>query len=256
VANLDPAQVDEAHQAQPEDVRDGVDEKEGQHADLRREDTRRVTIRAKLYAAIVMTILGPVITIAVAFAAFQSLSDRFDEVAARSDRLALALELKYAVTDVNGWQTAYGYDDGASRPQFERSAQNVRRLLGVAERTLTEPRERAILAHLRSSFEAFMALDVVAYRALRAGQDQRVKQIFLGPEIRNFEAMAAAAGQLAAEEQRRNDQVERAFDQRLTDAKKSLVVVGLGAGVLIVLLLLTASDIARLALEQQASREP
>ena len=68
--------------------------------------------------------------------------------------------------------------------------------------------------------------------------------------------MAAAAGELAAEEQRRNDQVERAFDQRLTDAKKSLVVVGLGAGVLIVLLLLTASDIARLALEQQASREP
>ena len=52
-----------------------------------------------------------------------------------------------------------------------------------------------------------MALDVVAYRALQAGQDARVKQIFLGPEIRNFEAMAAAAGQLAAEEQRRNDEV-------------------------------------------------
>ena len=101
-----------------------------------------------------------------------------------------------------------------------------------------------------------MALDAVAYRALLAGQERRVKRIFLGPEIRNFEAMAAAASQLAAEEQRRNDEAERAFDQRLTDAKKSLVVVGLGAGVLIVLLLLTASDIARLALEQQASREP
>jgi hypothetical protein len=67
--------------------------------------------------------------------------------------------------------------------------------------------------------------------------------------------MAAAAGQLAAEEARRNAEVEREFDQRLTDAKKSLVIVGLGAGVLIVLLLLTAWDIARLALEQQASRE-
>ena len=132
-----------------------------------------MTIRAKLYAAIVMTILGPVITIAVAFAAFQSLSDRFDEVSARSDRLALALELKYAVTDVNGWQTAYGYDDGASRPQFERSAQNVRRLLAVAHRTLTEPRERAILARLQSSFDAFMALDVVAYRALQRGPATR-----------------------------------------------------------------------------------
>jgi hypothetical protein len=50
--------------------------------------------------------------------------------------------------------------------------------------------------------------------------------------------------------------VERKFDQRLTDAKKTLVIVGLGAGVLIILLLLTASDIARLALERHAEREP
>jgi hypothetical protein len=215
-----------------------------------------VTIRAKLYMAMVMTVLGPVVTIGVAFAAFSSLSDRFDEVAARSDRQALALEIKFAVTDVNGWQTAYGYDDGRSRPQFERSARNVRRLLATAQRQLTEPRERALLARLRSSFDAFMRLDVVAYRALRAGQEDRVRELFLGPEIRNFEAMASAAGQLAAEEARRNAEVEQKFDDRLSDAKKALVVVGLGAGVLIILLLLTASDIARLALERHAEREP
>jgi hypothetical protein len=255
MANLDPGQVDQAKERQPEDVGNVADEKKRQHRDLAGEHTRRVTIRAKLYAAMVMTVLGPVITIAVAFAAFQSLSDRFDEVSARSDRQALALEIKYAVTDVNGWQTAYGYDNGKSRPQFEASARNVRRLLAVAERTMTEPRERAILARLRTSFTAFMALDVVAYRALRAGKEDRVRQILLGPEIRNFEAMAAAAGDLAAEEARRNAQVERQFDKRLTDAKKALVIVGLGAGVLIILLLLTASDIARLALEQQADRE-
>jgi hypothetical protein len=215
-----------------------------------------VTIRAKLYAAMVMTVLGPVVTIGVAFAAFQSLSDRFDEVSARSQRQALALELKFAVTDVNGWQTAYGYDNGRSRPQFERSAQNVRRLLATAQRQLTEPRERAMLARLRSSFDAFMRLDVVAYHALQDGREARVRQLFLGPEIRNFEAMASAAGQLAAEEARRNAEVERKFDQRLTDAKKTLVIVGLGAGVLIILLLLTASDVARLALERHAEREP
>jgi CHASE3 domain sensor protein len=215
-----------------------------------------VTIRAKLYAAMVMTVLGPVVTIGVAFAAFQSLSDRFDEVAARSQRQALALEIKYAVTDVNGWQTAYGYDNGASRPQFERSAQNVRTLLARAQPTLTEPREKALLARLNASFGAFMRLDEEAYRALRAGREGRVRQLFLGPEIRNFEAMAAAAGQLAGEEARRTAEVQRQFDQRLTDAKKTLVVVGLGAGVLIILLLLTASDIARLALERHADREP
>jgi hypothetical protein len=214
-----------------------------------------VTIRAKLYAAMVMTVLGPLVTIGVAFAAFSSLSDRFDEVSTRSDRQALALEIKYAVTDVNGWQTAYGYDDGASRPQFERSAANVSRLLATARRELSEPRERAILARLQRSFDAFMGLDVTAFRALQAGQTKRVRDLFLGPEIRNFEAMATAAAQLAAEENRRNDEVEHGFDQRLTDAKKTLVVVGLGAGVLIILLLLTASDIARLALERHDERE-
>ena len=215
-----------------------------------------MTIRAKLYAAIVMTVLGPIITIGVAFAAFASLSDRFDEVSARSTRQALALEIKFAVTDVNGWQTAYGYDNGRSRPQFERSAQNVRALLGRAQRELAEPRERAILRRLRASFDAFMRLDDVAYSALRAGREARVRELFLGPEIRNFEAMASAAGQLAAEDARRNADAQRRFDQRLSDAKKALVVVGLGAGVLIVLLLLTASDIARLALERHAEREP
>ena len=214
-----------------------------------------MTIRAKLYAAMAMTVLGPLVTIGVAFAAFQSLSDRFDEVSARSDRQALALEIKYAVTDVNGWQTAYGYDNGASRPQFERSAANVRRLLASAHRELREPRERTILARLQRSFDAFMDLDVTAYAALQAGQTKRVRTIFLGPEIRNFEAMATAAAQLAAEESRRNDEVEQSFDQRLTDAKKTLVVVGLGAGVLIILLLLTAWDIARLALERHDERE-
>jgi hypothetical protein len=203
----------------------------------------------------VMTVLGPLVTIGVAFAAFQSLSDRFDEVADRSDRQALALELKYAVTDVNGWQTAYGYDNGRSRPQFDRSAANVRRLLGTAGRQLTEPRERALLARLRTALDSFMQLDTVAYRALRAGDEDRVRRIFLGPEIRNFEAMAAAADDLAKEEATRNKQVERSFDKRLTDAKKTLVVVGLGAGVLIILLLLTAWDVARLALERQVDRD-
>jgi methyl-accepting chemotaxis protein len=233
-----------------------VQEEEEQHLDLTGEDTRRVTIRAKLYAAMVMTVLGPVITIGVAFAAFSSLSDRFDEVSARSGRQALALEIKFAVTDVNGWQTAYGYDDGRSRPQFARSAQNVRQLLATAQRQLTEPRERGVLARLSDSFGRFMGLDAVAYRALRAGEKGRVRQLFLGPEIGNFEAMASAAGQLAAEEARRNAEVERRFDRRLTDAKRALVIVGLGAGVLIVLLLVTASDIARLALERRAEREP
>jgi hypothetical protein len=71
-----------------------------------------MTIRAKLLAAIVLTVLGPVVTIAVALHGQADLGDRFDEVRERARHEALARELKFAVTDVNGWQTAYGYDGG------------------------------------------------------------------------------------------------------------------------------------------------
>ena len=74
-----------------------------------------MTIRAKLYVAILLTVIGPVITIAVALHGMDRLGDRFDEVQERARHESIALELKFAITDMNGWQTAYGYDDGAGR---------------------------------------------------------------------------------------------------------------------------------------------
>ena len=71
-----------------------------------------MTIRAKLYAAIVLTILGPLATTAVALHGMTDLGDRFDEVQERARHESIALELKFGVTDMNGWQTAYGYDNG------------------------------------------------------------------------------------------------------------------------------------------------
>jgi hypothetical protein len=73
-----------------------------------------VTIRAKLYAAIAMTVLGPLVTIGVALSAFAALGDRFDDVARRSDRRALALELKFAVTDVTAGRPRTGTTAGAA----------------------------------------------------------------------------------------------------------------------------------------------
>ena len=84
-----------------------------------------MTIRAKLYVAILLTVIGPAVTIAVALHGMQRLGDRFGEVQERAERRALALDLKYGVTDFNGWQTAYGYDDGTSRPRFTRSVGSV-----------------------------------------------------------------------------------------------------------------------------------
>ena len=101
-----------------------------------------MTIRAKLYIAILLTILGPVVTIAVALHGMQRLGDRFDEVQTRADQRALALDLKFGVTDFNGWQTAYGYDNGASRPRFIASVREFRRDRAIAQRVLTDPQER------------------------------------------------------------------------------------------------------------------
>lgn len=211
-----------------------------------------MTIRARLLAAIVLTVIGPVVTIGVALAGFASLGDRSDEVRRAGERQAFALELKFAVTEMNGWQTAYGYDDGRSRPQFEASAARTKRLLERAQEQLGEPRERASLSELGRAFDAFMELDARAYDALQAGREAEVRRIFLGPEIRNFQAMARAADALAAEEDRRAEAAARESDAARTRARRELVAVGIGAGVVIILLLLTVQDVVRLALERRA----
>jgi hypothetical protein len=212
-----------------------------------------VTIRARLLAAIVLTVAGPVVTIGVALAAFGSLGERSDEVQRAGARQALALELKFAVTDMNGWQTAYGYDGGRSRARFEASAERTEELLAVARRELRAPRDRALRDELAAAFDAFMELDAEAYEALRAGRRAETRRILLGPEIRNFEAMARAADALAREQDMRAAAAAREFDDARTTARRELVAVAIGAGVVIVLLLLTVQDVVRLALERRAA---
>jgi hypothetical protein len=210
-----------------------------------------VTIRARLLAAIVLTVLGPLVTIGVALTAFGTLGDRFDDVERASAHEGLALDLKFAVTDMNGWQTAYGYDGGRSRPRFVVSARHTEELLARARRELTTPRERALLAELGEAFDAFMALDEEAWQALQDGRAAKTKRILLGPELEHFETMARAAGELAAEQDRRSAAAAVEFDDARDDAKRELVAVAIGAGVVIVLLLLTVQDVVRLALERR-----
>jgi hypothetical protein len=211
--------------------------------------SRRVTIRAKLYVAILLTVLGPVVTIAVALHGMDRLGDRFHEVQVRADERALALDLKFDVTDFNGWQTAYGYDNGASRPRFQRSVRQFRTDLGAARNQLTDTREASLLDEIRARFDNFMRLDAEAYSALKRGENARVKQIFLGPELKLFDAMAQRADELARYEARGATATESAFDASREDSRRGLIAVALGAALVIILLLVTASDIGRTALE-------
>ena len=213
-----------------------------------------MTIRAKLYLAIALTVLGPLATIAVALHGQNTLDERFDEVQERAAHRALALELKFGMTDVNGWQTVWGYDDGASRPTFESSVADFRRDLREADERLTEPRERHLLRELGAGFADFMRLDERSWSALQDGREEVTKRILLGPELEIFEETAGTAERLAAYEAQQAAATEAAFDDAQDDVRRRLVAVALGAAVVIVLLLLTASDLARMALEGERQR--
>jgi hypothetical protein len=63
--------------------------------------------------------------------------------------------------------------------------------------------------------------------------------------------MASAADALADEQERRAVLAASEFDDARTTARRELVAVGIGAGVVIVLLLITAQDVVRLALERR-----
>ncbi|HEX2435931.1 MAG TPA: MCP four helix bundle domain-containing protein [Solirubrobacterales bacterium] len=218
-----------------------------------------MTIRAKLYAAIVLTVLGPIATTAVALHGMSQLGDRFDEVQEQAEHESIARELKFRVTDLNGWQTAYGYAGGdvatrdEMRRRYVRAESELADELQVASSTLDDPREQELLARLEGVFERFKRLDAVAWRALREGDAERTRQIFLGPEIRNFEQMAAIADELATYEDERAAATDAEFDDARDDARRRLIAVALGAGIVIVLLLFTANDIARMALEGERS---
>jgi hypothetical protein len=215
-----------------------------------------MTIRAKLATAIVVAVTGLALTAGVGIWGMNSLGDKFDDVRAAGEAQALALELKYDITDFNGWQTAYGYDNGASRPIFLSSVATFRKDLASAKEELTTPAEQKLLADIEKAFNAFMALDVVAYRALQNGNAEEVKRLFLGPEIRNFQSAADGAEQLASLEAARAASTEKAFEDAQTDALRLLILASIVAAVLVALLLVTAFDLARAAERTLAESPP
>jgi CHASE3 domain sensor protein len=206
-----------------------------------------MTIRAKLYAALAITVVGLVVTAAVGIAGMSRLGDRFDDVEVASRAQALALQLKFDVTDFNGWQTAYGYDNGASRPTFLSSVQRFRSDFAQARRQLTRPQEKAYLDQIDKAFNDFMRLDDQAFAALQAGHKAVVRRIFLGPELVHFGRAAAAAQQLASYEAERVLVQDKAFKDARHDALRLLIAVSAIAGLLVVILLITANDLARAA---------
>jgi hypothetical protein len=206
-----------------------------------------VTIRAKLYSAIVVAVAGLALVVGTAIWAMDSLGNRFDDVQEASDARALALELKFGVTDVNGWQTAYGYDGGRSRTTFLNAVERFEGNLARARRTFRRPQEVRVLAAIEAAFDDFMHLDREAFAALEAGRTDDVRRILLGPELTNFSRVARAAERLADLEDGHAAAQERAFRDARSDALRLLLLAALVAGALVAVLLVTATDLARSA---------
>jgi hypothetical protein len=206
-----------------------------------------VTIRSKLYTAIAVTVAGLALTSGVGIWSMNRLSDRFDGVQHAADARALALQLKFGVTDFNGWQTAYGYDNGRSRPTFLHSVSSFRVDLRTARGTLTGTREQRLLAAITQAFDQFMRIDDQAFAALKAGDARVVRRLFLGPEIKNFESAAAAAQRLAKLEESRARTEDDRFRRARHDARRYLIAASIFAAVVVAILLATAVDLVRRA---------
>jgi hypothetical protein len=206
-----------------------------------------VTIRAKLVTAVTVAIAGLALTAGTGIWGMNRLSDRFDHVQDASDARALALQLKFGVTDFNGWQTAYGYDNGKSRPTFLASVASFRPTLKQARARLTRAREQELLKEISRAFDDFMRLDDRAWAALQAGRTAEVKRLFLGPEIVNFQRMARAAQALATFEGASATREEKEFRDARTDVLRYLIGASVIAGLLVAILIATALDLARSA---------
>jgi methyl-accepting chemotaxis protein len=206
-----------------------------------------VTIRSKLYAAIAVTVAGLALTAGVGIWAMNSLSDRFDRVQQAADDRALALRLKFDIADFNGWQTAYGYDNGKSRPIFLRSVEQFRRDLARGRAELRGRSEQRLLRRIGDAFREFMRVDAEAFAALRAGRTGEVRRLFLGPEIVNFQRAADAAQALASLEGARAGAQEHQFRQARKDALRYLIFAAILTALFVGILLATAVDLARSA---------
>jgi hypothetical protein len=206
-----------------------------------------VTIRSKLYAAVAIVITGLALTAGAGIWGMWRLSDAFDSVQRAADARAVALQLKFGVTDFNGWQTAYGYDNGVSRPVFLASVAQFRRTLKRARIVLTRPRERRLLQEITRRSDEFMRIDAQAWTALQAGRAAEVRRLFLGPEIRTFQRTARAAQALSVLESADAARAEHSFRSARRDALRYIVGAAVVAGLLVVVLLVTALDLARSA---------
>ena len=179
-----------------------------------------MTIRAKLYAAIVLTVLGPLATTAVALNGIRRWATASTRCGKRSQHEALARELKFQVTDMNGGRPPTATPAAPCR----RGSRLGRRAPAELEAAPKDVHRRArgrALNEQQGDF-AFMELDAVAWHALQARQTRRASNGSCSvPSCGRFETMADTAGRARHhEEQQATATTENSFNHARDDARK------------------------------------
>ena len=121
------------------------------------------------------------------------------------------------------------------------------RYLAVARALILLAGETMVLDRIERATNDFDRLDTQSWAALRAGRPAEVKRILLGPELVNFGRAAAAAEALARFETAQAAAQDASFRDARSDALRLLVLASIVAALLVFILLLTASDLARRA---------
>jgi methyl-accepting chemotaxis protein len=173
---------------------------------------RRFPIRGRLIALGVVPLLLAAIVAGVAVLGFGTSVDAATSAQASSDKAAAALAMKYQAADWNGWQTAYAFDinrgvpnawadDADSRKAYLASETAlVEQMAALAENPDLTDEQRALLAEAKVHVDDFIAIDreiVSAYKSGTAEGKAKADDFIIVDEIENYNAAAAAFGQLA-----------------------------------------------------------
>jgi methyl-accepting chemotaxis protein len=204
---------------------------------------RQLSIRTRLIGGFLITalIIGVIIVMSMTGSAGE-------ERASNTNRAYLvlqhdALTVQYRAADWNGWQTAYALDaalrtgDGSSRRSFEQATAALRadieRLSG--DQGVSES-DRAKLQQIRVGVDAFLSVDAQIWAAYQSGDPAAVRAAnvqVLGAEIQNYQRVADAAGQLAADIDKRAADASAAAVRDAHTRRNLLVAVGVAIAILL-----------------------
>ena len=194
---------------------------------------RDLSVGKKLYGG--FGIVG-LLLIAVAGSAFWmagQLSSKTQHITGVVEpKVAAGSDIKYAAADLNGWQTGYVLDHGASRAAFEKSNAYLVKALATAKTASTDPADLATVGEIESAYNAFMKVDATTWAAVQAHDYAQAARLTLGPAVSAYNRIAAAVDRFVAQAHQEQVSATNSFSSTKSTAEMIMGVLSLVALVL------------------------